>query len=279
MVDDVTALLAGPPRLPADVARFSSNTLFGQPGIYPDGPPMVPAAGHRHSDASIELVIPELAGTVAEPVLEAWTAGALAVTRLTYGTPEAPGRIVGPTTDGSGPVVNERYRCEDARLLLPSIVHALCWSGPGAGHAEETLLHSLGAYVHAQLLARDPTLATTTELARRQSSITITLLNSRRPGSPVVTLIAPDGPGTIPGGAPAMQTADFWSVPFGPTPADGGAVPDVVRSVLAAAAGRGRDAVPERYDDALGTWCSEHLRSVLDPEQQLAATRALGLLP
>ncbi len=91
MVEDITALLAGPPRVPADVARFSSNTLFGQPGIYPEGPPMVPATGHRHSDASIELAIPELAGTVGEPVLEAWNAGALAVTRLTYGEPASAG--------------------------------------------------------------------------------------------------------------------------------------------------------------------------------------------
>ncbi len=278
MVDDTTALLAGPPRVPVDVARFSSNTLFGQPGIYPDGPPMVPATGHRHSDASIELAIAELAGTVAEPVLDAWNVASLGIARLTYGEPASPGRIVGPAADGGAPVVNDRYACEDARLLLPSIVHALCWSGPGAGHAEETLLHALGASVHAQLLARDPALAATTELARRQSSITITLLNSRRPGTARVTLVAPDGPGTIPGGAPAMQTPDFWSVPFGPTAADGAAVPDVVRDVLGAIAGDGAT-VPDRYDDDLGAWCSEHLRGVLRPEEQLAANRALGLLP
>ncbi len=278
MVDDTTALLAGPPRIPVDVARFSSNTLFGQPGIYPDGPPMVPATGHRHSDASIELAIPELAGTVAEPVLDAWNAGRLAVARLTYGAPESPGRIVGPAAGGGAPVVNDRYACEDARLLLPSIVHALCWSGPGAGHAEETLLHTLGAYVHAQLLAREPALAATTELARRQSSITITLLNSRRPGTAPITLVAPDGPGTIPGGAPAMQTPDFWSVPFGPRASDGGVVPGVVRAVLRGVAGDGAGE-PDRYDDTLGVWCSEHLGGVLRPEEQLAANRALGLLP
>ncbi len=132
--------------------------------------------------------------------------------------------------------------------------------------------------MHAQLLARDPALAGTTELARRQSSITITLLNSRRPGSARITLVAPDGPGTIPGGAPAMETPDFWSVPFGPAAADGAAVPDVVRAVLAAAAGGGV-VVPEHYDDGLGAWCSDHLGGVLRPEEQLAANRALGLLP
>ena len=242
---------------------------------------MTPAVGHLHSDASIEQVMVELVGTVGEAVFEAWTGGRTAVTRLTYGPPESPGRVVGPATGGEEyeRVVNERYRAEDARLLLPSIVHDLLWSGPGAGHAEETLLHALGAYVHAQLLGRDASLADLgTELARRENSITITLLNSRQPGSPVVTLIAPDGPGTIPGGAPGMQTPDFWSVPFAPTADDGTRISPLVRVVLAAIARVDVKRVPLHFDDDLGAWCSEMFVTVLESRVQLAAADALGLV-
>ena len=70
--------------------------LFGQPGIYPDGPAMEPAGGHRHSDASIEAAMSELVGTLGEVVLDAWSAGRTPVTRLTYGVSGSPGRIVGP---------------------------------------------------------------------------------------------------------------------------------------------------------------------------------------
>ncbi len=281
--ESISARLCRAPQIPADIGRFTSTALFGQPGIYPDGPPMTPAVGHLHSDASIEQVMVELVGTVGEAVFEAWTAGRTAVTRLTYGVPASPGRVVGPVwgPDGNGAmrVVNERYRAEDARLLLPSIVHDLLWTGPGAGHAEETLLHALGAYVHAQLLARDASLADLgTELARRENSITITLLNSRRPGSAAVTLVAPDGLGTIPGGAPGMQTPDFWSVPFAPRAADGAPISPLVLEVLAAIARVDVSRVPQHFDDDLGGWCSQMFVSVLEPRVQLAALAALGLV-
>lgn len=280
--DAVLAALRASPRVPSDIGRFTSTSLFGQPGIYPDGPPMTPAVGHLHSDASIEQVMVELVGTAGEAVFEAWTAGRTAVTRLTYGVPASPGRVVGPAADadggGAARVVNERYRAEDARLLLPSIVHDLLWSGPGAGHAEETVLHALGAYVHAQLLARDGSLAKLgTELTRRENSITITLLNSRRPDSATVTLVAPDGPGTIPGGAPGMQSPDFWSVPFAPRADDGVAISPLVREVLGAISGDEHGSVPVTFDDHLGDWCSAMFGSVLEPHVQLAAADALGL--
>ena len=279
--DAMRAALSSPPTVPVDVSRFSSNVLFGEPGIYPDGPPMAPATGHRHSDASIELAMLELVGTAGEAVFDAWTTGRTAIGRLVYGVPDSPGRIVGPATavGASTRVANERYQCEDARLLLPSIVHNLLWSGPGAGHAEETVLHALGAYVHAQLLARDAGLATTgTELARRQNSVTITLLNSRQPGSSVVTLVAPDGPGTIPGGDPSMQSVDFWSVAFAARDADVAAISPLVREVLASVAGAAIASVPAIYDDAIGEWCAHALGGVLAPADQFAANRALGLL-
>jgi len=270
--------LAAPPRVPVDISRFTSDPLFGAPGIYPDGPPMAPATGHRHSNASIEDAMLALVGTAGEAVFDAWNRAATTVSHLGYGVPTSPGRVIGPDATGAR-VVNERYRCEDARLLLPSIVHDLLWSGPGAGHAEETLLHALGAYVHAQLLARDRALGEIrTELARRQNSVTITLLNSRRPGTATITLLAPDGPGTIPGGAPSMQTPDLWSVPFGPTAADGAPIAAVTRTVLARAAEVELDAVPTHFTDELGGWCSTHFATLLAVDEQWRANRALGLL-
>ncbi len=278
----ISARLRHAPQVPGEIGRFTSTALFGQPGIYPDGPPMAPATGHLHSDASIEQVMVELVGTAGEAVFVAWSEGRTPVTRITYGVPSSPGRVVGPAADadggGAARVVNERYRAEDARLLLPSIVHDLLWSGPGAGHAEETVLHALGAYVHAQLLARDGSLADVgTELARRENSITITLLNSRQPGSAIVTLVAPDGPGTIPGGAPGMQSADFWSVPFALRADDGVAISPLVREVLGAIAGDEHGSVPVTFDDHLGDWSSAMFGSVLEPHVQLAAADALGL--
>ncbi len=280
--DTISARLRRAPQVPGDIGRFTSTPLFGQPGIYPDGPPMAPSVGHLHSDASIEQVMVELVGTAGEAVFAAWSAGRTPVTRITYGVPSSPGRVVGPPADADGGeaarVVNERYRAEDARLLLPSIVHDLLWSGPGAGHAEETVLHALGAYLHAQLLARDGSLANLgTELARRENSITITLLNSRRPDSATITLVAPDGPGTIPGGAQGMQSPDFWSVPFASRADDGAAISPLVRKVLGAIAGVERSSVPVSFDDHLGDWCSDVFGSVLEPHVQLAAAAALGL--
>lgn len=275
-------LLAAPPQPPLDPSRFSAETLFGQPGIYPGGPPMAPAPGVDHTEADLITALNQLEGTVGEVALDAFRSRRLPdVGELTYGAPASAGRIVGPNADAtpSRRVVNERYRAEDPRLVLPSVVHALLWSGPGAGHAEETLLHALGAYTHAQLLARDPELGSQpTELARRQNSITITLLNSRRPGAAIVTLVAPDGPGTIPGGAPAMQTPDFWSVPFGPRGRDGAPMAPVVRETLAAAAGVAVGAVPSTFDDDLGAWCSDSLANLFDPRDQLRAARSLGLV-
>ena len=260
--------------------------MFGQPGIYPDGPPMHPASGPPHTDDEFRECLNALNATIGEVAFRAYAESRLAVRDFTYGIPASPGRIVGPVdstahgrTDEARRVVNRRYQSEDPRLVLPSVVHALLWSGPGAGHAEEALLHALGAYVHAQLLARAPELASTgTELARRQNSITVTLLNSRQPGSPTITLVARDGPGTIPGGAPAMQTPDFWSVPFGPRDRDGAPIDIVARETLAAAGGVDLADVPDSYTDSLGAWCSEVFTDLLTPSVQLAAMRALGLL-
>jgi hypothetical protein len=307
--DVLRAELSAPPRPPADPDRFSSNVLFGEPGIYPHGTPMVPAGGDppdeataiaalaaigitdaaaRMAHAELRRRAPEpgpraglvaLTVTVGAPALDAFLADDTPVRTLRSGVPASPGRIVGPA--GTGPprdrVVNERYRAEHPALLAGSLVHDLLWSGEGAQQYEEVTLHALCAVVHVQLLARAPFLAATgTELARRQNSLAVTLLNSRRPGSAELSVRAPDGPGTIPGGAPGMQTPDFWSIPFVAGPPVAGDAPELLGTVLALVVGG--EAPPLRYDDALGVWWSERgMRGALPLDAQWRASCALGL--
>ena len=311
--DDLLIRLAAPPSAPVDVGRFSSNTLFGEPGLYPDGPPMVPAFGPAPDDAAVRALVHDLgaaalarhddpqlrdrapaplargalaalAGTVGEPALDAFLAGRTPVRELRVGAPASPGRVVGPGPGGDDGirVVNARYRAEHPVLVAPSLVHDLLWSGPDAGQYEEVVLHALCALVHTQLLARHPFVGDLrTELARRQHSLAITLLNSRHPGRAELSVVAPDGPGTIPGGAEDMQTPDFWSVPFVSGPPPAASAPPLLADVLA------RVAVPDaapppaplRYDEALGAWLSATaLRGALTVEDQYRAAVALGLL-
>jgi hypothetical protein len=310
--DDVLrAELSAPPRPPVDPDRFSSNVLFGEPGIYPQGTPMVPAAGDptdesaaiaalaaigitdaapRMADAELRRRVPDpgpraglvaLTVTVGAPVLDAFLVDGTPVRTLSSGVPVAPGRIVGPATTGplGDRVVNDRYRAEHPALLAGSLVHDLLWSGEGAQQYEEVTLHALCALVHAQLLARAPFVATTgTELARRQNSLAVTLLNSRHPGSAELSVRAPDGPGTIPGGAPGMQTRDFWSIPFVTGPPVASDAPALLGTVLALVVGGEAPPTPLRYDDALGVWWSERgMRGALPLDAQWRASCALGL--
>jgi len=292
---------------PVDPGRFT-------PDLYPDGPPLVPAAGAppdadaalgllieayvpdaatRFTDAALAARAPDpgvraglvaLEGTMAAPLLDAFIAGTLPVTRVEYGVPASRGRIVGPR-DGDAPttrVVNSRYGAEHPALLAGSLAHDLLWSGPGAGDVEETTLHAVCAMVQVQCLARAPHLADLrTELSRRQNSLAITLLNSRHPGDADVTLVAPDGRGTIPGGDPAMQAPDFWSVPFGPErPSAPPEAPAILTRLLVPVVGRrGNLPTPLRYDESLAEVFAHPLkRAWLSVEQQYVAASALGLL-
>ena len=309
--DDLTARLAAPPHPPRDINLFSSNTLFGEPGIYPEGSPMVPAEGpavsHERAVDALEAIgvdhaatrladdalvarVPDvgpragllaLSVTAAASLLDAFLAGDTAVATIDLGQTASPGRIVGPGEDAETRrrVVNERYRAEVPTLLTGSLAHDLLWSGPGAGQFEEVTLHALVALVHLQLVARHPALAHTgTELARRQNSLAITLLNSRHPGRADLAVRAPDGVGTIPGGAPGMQTPDFWSIPF--VGGDPGAAdaPVPLGPILQRVTGT-RPPSPLRYDDSLGQWWSDQgMRGALDRESQWRAATALGLL-
>jgi hypothetical protein len=313
--DDARARLAAPPAVPVDIDRFTSHELFGEPGIYPHGSPMAPAGGPAPDaarargalvaagllDAAVAFDDPQLAarapepgpraglaaltGTLAATLLTWLVAGRLAVTAVGLGDPQSPGRVVGPPAAEHDPgrrVVNDRYRAEHPALLAASLTHDLLWSGEAAGQYEECILHALGAMVHVQLLARAPSLASLgTELARRQNSLAITLLNSRHPGRADISLIAADGAGTIPGGAPTMQTPDFWSIPFVPGAPAVTDAPDALAPVLQSLLAPGTP-LPEplRWAPELGELLSDHLgRAWLPLTDQLVAARALGLLP
>ena len=313
MSDRAREVLAAPPRPPLDIGLFSSNPLFGEPGIYPDGPPMAPADGpeidghaarraladidssgaddrlddpklvDRAPDVGVRAGLLALTATIAAPLVEAFIRGGTGVDRLAYGPPASPGRVVGPPADGVARVrvVNDRYRAEHPGLLALSLTHDLLWRGPGASQCEEATLHALGAMAYVQLLARCRGLAHTgTELARRQNSLAITLLNSRHPDSPDISLLAPDGPGTIPGGAPSMQTPDFWSIPFVPDGPRDGDAPVLLGHVLERVLGPGvHPPDPLRYDDDLGALLSTHLgRDWLPLDAQWRAAAALGLV-
>ncbi|HUV10344.1 MAG TPA: hypothetical protein VMX12_05155, partial [Acidimicrobiia bacterium] len=168
-------------------------------------------------------------------------------------------------------------------LLALSLTHDLLWRAQDPDQIEEATLHALGAMVHLQLVARAPAIAHLgTELARRQNSLALTLLDSRLPGHADISVIATDGTGTIPGGAPEMQTADFWSIPFvgakpPPTPP---AAPVLLGRCLERIVAPGTPLPhPLRYDAHLGSWLSEHLgRGWLPVEEQLRAAVALGVV-
>jgi hypothetical protein len=296
-------VLARPPRPPSEPGRFSSDSDVG-PGIYPDGPPMVPASrpdwtdrsarqaleplgraealawydrtdvGRALPDPGVRAAVAALHGTVAEPAVEA----VLALPQgLTMGTPERSGRIAGLDERGRH-VLNRRYRHEHPALLSGAVAHEVLAAQPAINNAEEVLLHGVVAMVHLQLVAAWPPLADLgTELARRVSSLAVTLFNSRPPGSARFRLRAPDGPGTIPGGAASMQSPDFWSLPF--TSADGaGVAPAPVRAVLAAIVD---EPLPDPfgYDQASIDWLDDHLTTDwLDPLARVRVGVALGLL-
>lgn len=317
-------VLAAPPRPPRDQALFTSNALFGEPGIYPDGPAMEPAPGapvdEHLARAAIATLLPDhlgepgavaealglfdgptlhrlapdplpraalvlLCGTVATPALAAVTTGRAGVpfTSITVAAMPRSGRVVGPDPDGpdGARAVNDRYAAEHPAVLAPSLAHDLLWSGDGHDQYEEATLHAVLAMVHLQVIAASPWIAHLgTELTRRQNSLALTLANSRHPGSAGLAVHSDDGPGTIPGGDPGMQTPDFWSIPFA-----GGAVterpaPPALAEVLAGvAADPAAVPTPLRYDAAIDRFLANDLgRSWLDVAEQLRAAVALGLL-
>jgi hypothetical protein len=317
MLEQARRVLAAPPRLPRDIGRFTSNVLFGQPGIYPGGPPMAPATGPPMDGTEVERElqryieargvepavnfdnerlaerVPEpalraacvlVAATVAAPAVVAFVDGA-AVTRVEYGEPSSPGRVIGVPAGaddgGDVRVVNERYRAEHFAVVAPSLAHDLLHRPVGARQAEEAFLHAVLAMVHLQVLAAVVELGSVcTELARRQHSLAITLLNSRRPRNDRIRLVAPDGLGTIPGGDPALQSPDWWSIPFGdPTPGPD-ETPGALSGVLAGlAAPRPADDAPRRFGNELACWFDEHQsRAWLSVREQLRASVALGLI-
>jgi hypothetical protein len=306
--------LALPPAPPADPDLFTADSDLG-PGIYPQGSPMRPARGEppseaaareglavlhagdpgaraaalarfdapalavRAPDAGVRAGLAALVGTVAEPALDA-LAGDPGGPVLAYGRPLGATRIVGPDAAGRR-AVNVRYAAEPVGLLPGPLAHEILRLEPPRSSGEEAVLHAVLAMVHLQTLARAPALALGgTELARRLNAFAISLLNSRAPGSARIALVAPDGPGTIPGGAPRMSTPDFWSIPFLPDGTESPPVPPGARAVLARAV-RAGSAPPEglRYDLEGARWLDANLGEAwLPPRARLRVVLALGLL-
>lgn len=313
-------LLRNVPTRPRWIELFSSNTLFGQPGIYPDGPTMVPASGapldrrgaraivaaydHRTADpdesglsvfddsavtrrvpdAAVRAALAMLSGGPADPILRGFLDEVSPVETIGIGEPTGQGRVIG-TTAAAGPghrVLNDRYRAEHPAVIAPSLAHALVHHGERASCHEESTLHGILAAVHTWLIAADASVARFgTELARRQASLTITLLNARAPGSARASIRCPDGPGTIPDGNSMLQCPDLWSIPFnsrGPADCDP-VVPDAARSAIGRLAAPDAPEVPRFYDDDLGRWLTEHMGAGrwFGPVVRARAGRALGL--
>ncbi len=313
LLNAVESALSLPPQPPRDISLFSSNDLFGEPGIYPEGSPMLPASGGlwsearshgalaafvdsrglllfddpnlcaRCPDAGPRAALVMLSSTIAAPLVEGFLDEQTQVSSIALGLTRSPGRVVGPVEGGADDirVVNDRYRAEHPALMASSIAHDLLWNVHGAGQFEEATLHLVVALVHLQLVARCPSIAHTgTELARRQNSLAISLLNSRQPGESIIRVIAPDGTGTIPGGSPTIQSTDFWSIPFvggdrAPSPS-----PILLGPVLRLATGTEMDeAMSGNYDQSIGQQLSScGLGGALTPTQQLRAMVSLGLL-
>jgi hypothetical protein len=241
------------------------------------------------SDARLAAIAPEaavratlalLAGTIADGVLSALVEGET-ISLVGVGTPVGSGRIVGHGQDLAARFVSSRYQFEHPALLVGPLAHELLCSPTPRCDAEEKLTHGILAMIHMQLIARNPQLARMgTELSRRVNSIALSLYNSRSPGDPTFRFIAPNGPGTIPGGKASMQSPDFWSIPFLSGYPDAAAMPDEVVSILARLEGdvaaadstsRYDEATILRIDDSLGLdW--------LDWEARGRVGRALGAL-
>ena len=319
--ENMGSRLAEPPRKPVEVNLFSSNTLFGQPGIYPEGSQMQPAKGepmserearelfdprstaairfeseslrYRAKSPQLRAAFAYLSGTPGDPLLAAFLRGESPVEQFRVGPLASEGRVIGQPAEPqvTAPsasldparilMLNERYCAEHPIVVAASLAHALFHHGnwldpqapggrsgtddassppPMASNAEEATLHGVVAAIHAWLIAMNPDVGDpTTELARRQNSLAITLLNARSPGSLRPSIVCPDGPGTIPEGNPDLQCPDLWSVPF--TQADLADcdlnIPQPIRTTLQNLASDNATRVPRRYDSELGSWLQE----------------------
>jgi hypothetical protein len=239
----------------------------------------------RLPDAPVRAGFLTLTGTLGDLVIEPFLSGELPVVGFSYGVIADATRVVGPAADPGElgtrwRVVNERYRHEPFPLLAGSLMHDLLHHEPAVSDAEETLLHALLAAVHLQVISRSPGVAGTTELARRQNSLALSLLCSRQPGEPEIRIVASDGLGTIPGGSPSMQTPDFWSIPFAPDLPEPRPPTLVLREVLDALLGTvaGADR-PVVVDEQVAEMLDAVVLSrELRPHELVAAAAALTLL-
>ncbi len=241
---------------------------------------------HRRVSApSLRAAMALLSPTIAAPAVMAFIAGEgpveqLAVAELAELAES--GRAFACTADPptGARVLNGRYAAEHPAVVAPSLAHHLMWQATGDTY-EEATLHAVLAMVHLQWVAVAPEIAHLgTELTRRQNSMALTLCNSRHPDSPYLAVRADDGPGTLPGGDPALDTPDFWSIPFTPRRATGVALPEPLRAILRMAWDRSDAAGPSPcYDEALADAMSTDLgHGWLPTAGRLRAACALGAL-
>ena len=122
-------------------------------------------------------------------------------------------------------VVNERYRAEHPALLARSLAHDLLWtrsrrrSVRGGACSTRCARSCTCSWSHARPRWR----RSAPSWRGAQNSLAVTLLNSRHPGSADISRRArPTARARSPAARPAMQTPDFWSIPFvGGTAASG----------------------------------------------------------
>lgn len=208
---DALRLLAQPPFPPTDLSLLNQ-------GIYPQGPPMEPAAprtitdqelfrqlqllltprGRRAvdeglaafrsrkiaavvTDSNLRAALASLAGSPAEASIQAIRDGLFR--QVSFGTPPNPSALaqVVVTSDLQLDVIfNMRYRYEDFRLLGAVLSHETLHSDRNVNANEELVSTTLQEGYHGRLLLQVPRLATNrTELSRRLNTTLMALLNTR----------------------------------------------------------------------------------------------------
>lgn len=207
--------LKQPPFPPTDVSLFD-------PGVYPDGPALVPAGPTANDEATLrgqlrsllvkrfgsgstqvsqglakfdaastKAIVPHprlraalvaLKGTVGDAAINGTLNG-------TYGSvsfgllPEGIGGQVQPPPPGSTKaviVINEKYRCENIRLLAPVLAHEALHREPAVTNKEELIAASIQALIYGQFVLETPSIATSgTKLARLENTQHLARLNTR----------------------------------------------------------------------------------------------------
>jgi hypothetical protein len=179
-----------------------------------------------------------LAGTLAEPALDAFLAGGPFST-IDFGPVAARTAVAQSLPDGSRRriVVDPRFQHEHFGLLTTVLLQELLHHDAAGNGAEDAVVAAVAAMTHAQALYRHPELAGLgTELSRRLNTLVLAWTNSRQPGSPRSGVIAPKGRGLYPGSP--VRRRDLWSL-FGAKPSDASPAPPELAAIAGGVVARG----------------------------------------